>query len=570
MRPGFLLLTLCFSTSITFGQIQFSEVTNQTGLKFIGKNYGAAIADFNRDGYDDIFAFSQQAPCRLYRNNGNGTFTDVAAAVGVAFNGTPNVAGWVDINNDGLLDLFIGNREGFNVLYLGVEDGTFIEHTFLSGLLNGSNVKAVLFADVNLDGNIDIYLARLNMENILYLNMGNSQFLNFTNNSGATDHQISMGAVFFDYDNDGDPDLYLTHDANQPNILYQNDGTGHFTNVAAAAGADVAGYGMGVDVGDINNDGWLDIYITNLYDNFLLVNNGDGTFSEIATAAGVNDGGMGWGCTFLDVDNDGWQDIYAANDSYFSPRPNLLYHNKQDLTFEIISENSPLESMQPGYGTATLDFNNDGKMDIYLANYVGEIGNQLFRNDSKTENNWVKIKAEGTVSNRSAIGARVTIKSAGQLWTDEIVGTSGYATQNSLTLHFGLGQINNIDQLTIRWPNGLEEVYENLPVNTVYTLVEGAGYTTPTVDFKNGQKLISAFPNPFHDRLMIKTEIGFTGNTRVTLQTIHGHNMEEFTVVNLLPGVTEFELNSGNIPAGFYFLKIECKGEVEIIKLVKN
>lgn len=570
MRDGFLRLILCFSPLLALGQIQFSEVTNQTGLKFIGKNYGAAIADYNKDGFDDIFAFSQQAPCRLYRNNGNGTFTNVAPEVGLDYNGTPNVAGWVDINNDGLIDLFIGNREGYNVLYLGMEDGTFTEHTFLSGLLNGSNVKAVLFADVNLDGNIDIYLARINMDNILYLNMGNSQFLNYTNISGTNDHQISMGAVFFDYDNDGDPDLYLTHDANQPNILYQNNGTGHFTNVAAAAGADVAGYGMGVDVADVNNDGWLDIYITNLYDNFLLVNNGDGTFSEIAAAAGVNDAGMGWGCTFLDVDNDGWQDIYVANDSYFSPRPNLLYHNKHDLTFDIISENSPLKSMQPGYGTATLDFNNDGKMDIYLANYIGEIGNQLFRNDSKSENNWVKIKAEGTVSNRSAIGARVTIKSAGKVWTDEILGTSGYATQNSLTLHFGLGQINTIDQLTIHWPNGLEEVYEDLPVNTTYSLVEGAGFTTPTSELNKEQKLISAFPNPFRDRLLIKTEFPFSENTRVTLLTIHGHLMEESTVVNISAGVNEFELNTENIPTGFYLLKLENKGEVEIIKMVKN
>lgn len=570
MRAIFIQLIVLIYPFFAFGQIQFSEVTNQTGLKFIGKNYGAAIADFNRDGFDDIFAFSQQAPCRLYRNNGNGTFTDVAAAVGVAFNGTPNVAGWVDINNDGLLDLFIGNREGFNVLYLGVEDGTFMEHTYLSGLLNGSNVKAVLFADVNLDGNIDIYLARLNMENILYLNIGNSQFLNYTTVSGATDHQISMGAVFFDYDNDGDPDLYLTHDANQPNILYQNDGAGHFTNVAAAAGADVAGYGMGVDVADINNDGWLDIYITNLYDNFLLVNNGDGTFSEIAAAAGVNDAGMGWGCTFLDVDNDGWQDIYAANDSYFSPRPNLLYHNKQDLTFATISENSPLESMQPGYGTATLDFNNDGKMDIYLANYVGEIGNQLFRNDSQTENNWVKIKAEGTISNRSAIGARVTINAAGQFWTDEIVGTSGYATQNSLTLHFGLGQINSIDQLTIRWPNGLEEVYENLPVNTTYSLVEGMGFTTPTVDLKNEQKLISVFPNPFHDQLIIKTDFNFPENTRVALQSIHGKMMEEILLKDLSFGNNECQINTGNLAAGFYFLKLEFNGQVECVKIVKH
>ena len=570
MQHFYSFLFILYSSLCSYGQIQYSDVTNQSGLQFLGKNYGAAVGDFNQDGYDDIYAFSHGKPCRLYRNNGNGTFSDVAAEAGVDYVGTPNVAGWVDVNNDGWLDLFIGNRDNFNMFYLGSEDGTFTEHTFLSGLLYGENVKAVLFSDVNLDGNIDIYLARINMENILYLSIGNNQFINYTNLSGTTDNQISMGAVFFDYDNDGDPDLYLTHDSNQPNILYQNDGTGHFTDVSAASRTDVAGFGMGVDIADVNNDGWLDIYITNLYENFLLVNNGDGTFDEIGQAAGVDDFGMGWGCTFLDVDNDGWQDIYAANDSYFSDYPNLLYRNNQDLTFGTVSEGSPLSSMEPGYGTVTLDFNNDGKMDIYLANYVGEVGNQLFRNDSPTDHNWVKIKAEGTESNKSAIGARITIETAGQKWTDEIVGTSGYATQNSFTLHFGMGQNNIIEKMTIRWPNGLEEVYENLKVNTTYSLVEGMGFTTPVVEIDQEPDLISVAPNPFNDYLVINTNQEIPKNTNITLLNVYGQVIKDYSSNNIFNDRNEFKINTEFLSAGVYLLSVESPEIQETVKLVKH
>ena len=557
------------SVSASFAQVQFADVTQQAGLHFIGKNYGAAVADYNKDGFDDIFAISQSGPCRLYRNNGDGTFTDVAAEVGVAYVGTPNVAGWADVNNDGFLDLFIGNREENNVLYVGSENGTFSNNTFLSGLLTGGKVKALLFADINLDGRIDIYLARLLAENILYLNMGNGQFVNFTNASGAKDSQISMGAIFLDYDNDGDPDLYLTHDANQPNILYQNDGNGYFTDVSSGSGANIGTNGMGVDFADINQDGWLDIYVTNLYGNSLLLNNGNPTgegvtFTEIADHAGVDDIGMGWGCAFLDVDNDGWADIYAANDSYFAPIPNVLYRNNQNLTFSII-ENTPLISLEPGYGIATLDFNNDGKMDIYLANYVGMLGNQLFRNDSPPLNNWVKIKAEGTSSNRSAIGSRVTVEANGLFLVDEIAGSSGYASQSSFTLHFGLGNASQVDKLTIRWPNGLEEVYENLPVNTTHFLTEGEGIFTDAFSPVNGAVEVNATPNPFFDHLNIEQKNGYPQIASVALFDIYGKKIVEKKDVDFPE-----QWNTTGLLPGVYIMRVNMGGYFSSIKLIKQ
>ncbi|MEO1258189.1 MAG: FG-GAP-like repeat-containing protein [Bacteroidota bacterium] len=550
------------------GQIQFSEVTTQSGLAFTGKNYGASTVDYNQDGWEDIFAISHDQPCRLYHNNGNGSFTDVAPALGIDYVGTPNAAGWADINNDGFLDLLIANRNENNVLYLGKEDGTFVDHTFLSGLLLGGKVRALLFSDVNLDGLIDIYLARINRENIFYLNVGNGQFINFTSASGALDDQISMGAVFFDYDNDGDPDLYLTHDADQPNILYQNDGSGFFTDVSKGSGANIGTNGMGVDVADVNQDGWLDIYVTNLSYNSLLINNGDGTFYETGQAAGVGDPGMGWGCTFVDIDNDGWQDIYAANDSYFTPLPNVLYQNQQELTFEIISENTPLESMQPGYGVASLDFDNDGSMDIYLTNYVGEKGNQMFRNDFTGNNNWIKLKLKGTTSNRNAIGARVLLETGEIVLIDEIMGTSGYATQNSFILHFGLGQNERVHKLTIRWPNGLLEVFEDLPVNTIYNFIEGDGsFTTSVNEEPLNNTVVNVFPNPFSDQLNVESSENKI--SRISVLNIFGELVETRNVE--IPA-NNYRLNIKNKdwPSGLYFLKLEMDNRQKILRIIKD
>ena len=564
--PVFLLL---IHLSI-YAQLPFADVTSQSGLEFNGKNYGVAVGDYNKDGLDDLFAISHNAPCRLYKNNGDGTFTNVAADLGVDYVGTPNAAGWFDANNDGHLDLFIATRDENNVFYLGKEDGMFGDHTFLSGLMMGKKVRALLFSDINLDGLIDIYLARINADNILYLNVGNSQFLNYTNASGTHDSQISMGAVFFDYDNDGDPDLYLTHDANQPNILYQNDGKGIFTDVSVGSGANIGTNGMGVDVADINHDGWLDIYITNLYENSLLLNNGNGTFSNISESAGVGDIGMGWGCTFLDVDNDGWQDIYAVNDSYFAPIPNVLYHNNQDLTFKIISEGSALESLEPSYGVVATDFDNNGNMDIYLTNYVGDIGNQLFKNNSTSQNNWVKINLEGTESNRSAIGARVTIETDHLFLTDELLGTSGYASQNGFTLHFGLAKDNLINKMTIRWPNGLEEIFENLAVNFNYSFMEGEGSVSTHVNeniFLENKMKIS--PNPFNDKIKVEfnsTKINFY---KLVLTDIKGVELKEvYFEKNDLKN--EINLSVNDLMPGVYFLKTYSEENVIVEKIIKR
>jgi hypothetical protein len=567
LNTAFLLLISAFTV---FSQAQFSDVTEAAGLTRIGKNHGVAVADFNNDGWDDIFAFCREAPCQMYKNNGDGTFTDVAKDAGVNHTGTPSACVWADINNDGWLDLFVGNRDENNLLYINNGNGTFNNIAGSAGVMMGNKVKAALFADVDRDGLIDLYLARLTADNILYRNIGNSTFSNFTLPSGATNLNISMGAVFLDYDNDSDLDLYLTHDANRPFILYQNNGSGHFTDVSAQSGANIAAMGMGVDFGDVNNDGWLDLYITNLLDNALLLNNGNGTFTNSAVSAGVNDYGMGWGCSFLDFDNDGWQDLYIANDSYFSPYPNLLYHNTGNNTFQVVSQGTPLHSMQAGYGIASLDYDDDGKLDIYLANTGGSVGNQLFKNEMPDDYNWVKIKATGTVSNRAAIGTRVTVEAGGMKLIDEIAGGSGYASQNSLTLHFGLAQATVIDKLTIRWPNGLTEEFTEMDVNETYHFIEGQGIATETKFVEETSfKFKSVTPNPFSGNVDFTFQIDRLEEVTINLFDLSGRLARTIFDGTLPPGIQKVSWDGSLLPKGIYFARIQTSGSSFSIKLAK-
>lgn len=478
MKKNILILVLSSWSLVLSAQVLFEEITVEAGVANPNnKNHGIAFGDFDNDGDEDIYAFTRLGENRLYENLGNGTFNNIASVAGVDHDGSTRAAVWGDINNDGYLDLYIGSYQEADRLYLNngpVNNGnfSFTDITFNAGIINEEETISVHMADVDQDGLLDIYVANYLAENRLYKNNGNLTFSDFTNIAGVNDDSFSMGCVFFDYDRDGDLDLYLAHDFEVPNILYQNDGTGKFTNVAETAGVDIAKHGMGVDVADINHDGWLDFYITDLDENVLFLNNGDGTFSDISAQAGIEDTGMGWSTMFLDVDNDTWPDLYVVNDSKFSPEPNVLYHNNGDNTFTAVELDGAIASAEGSVGGACADINNDGFIDLAIANAYGNEGNQLFQNMGN-ENHWIAFKLEGARSNRSAVGAEVTIEYGnGEQQTDIIAAGTGFAGSNSLNLHFGLAEYETVAKAIIRWPSGLVETMENLTADQVHEFRE--------------------------------------------------------------------------------------------------
>ncbi len=472
-------LVLVFVLSLTTLQSQnplFDDISSIAGTGNSINNNGVVTGDFDNDGFEDIFIPSRLNDNRLMKNNGDGTFENVIASSGIEINGLTMTGSWGDIDNDGDLDLFVANYNTAtapysNYLYLNDGAGNFTDISATAGIATFDQTRSVHMMDLNEDGFLDIYVCNLLQENTLWQNNGDNTFRNMVFPTGLRDVSISMGAIFFDYDNDGDQDVYLTHDGNKENIMYENMGTGTFRDVSAARGLNLAAQGMGVDHGDINNDGHLDIYVTNLGPNFMLLNDGQGNYTDIAAAAGVDDmGGMGWGCFFVDFDNDGWEDIYVVNDSNFSPASNKLFKNNGDSTFTQVSDNSPLFSFFRGRGGIWCDFNNDGHLDIAVAN--DDIGVQLFENKN-TENNWIAFDIEGTDVVPDAYGTRIQLTAeAGTLIAEKSCGQS-YASQSSHRVYFGLGK-GEASDILFQWTDGSEDFYSGLEKNKIHFIKQGS------------------------------------------------------------------------------------------------
>lgn len=558
-------------------QSGFTDVTSAAGIQLLSGSNGVAVADFNNDGWDDLFVSYTNRKCQLYKNLGNGTFMEMAQSAGVAVNGGIKTAVWGDINNDGYTDLYVASQNPPGFLLLNNGNETFTNITQSAGINQTGTPISVNMADINNDGYLDIYIAQFLAENIMYLNNKNNTFTNYTWGARALDSGKSMGVVFFDYDKDGDADLYLVHDGNEPNFLYQNNGSGYFTEVGHSAGADTRTNGMGVDAGDINNDGYPDLYITNLDQNLLLKNNGNGTFTDISASAGVDDKGMGWGCTFIDYDNDGWLDIYVANDYGYSPYPNVLYRNKGNLTFEQVELGGPVSNRLGSYGTACFDYDQDGNPDLVVANRSSGENVQLFKN-AQRPGHWLGVQLFGRASNRSAVGAKLALTdNMGQLHYLERTAGQGWASQNSSVLHVGLGAATAIQSATIYWPSGLHQNVQFSTLNTNYTIAEGDApviglqqSATPTRPDLVAEALTATiFPNPTRDGTATLTlNLPHASILRIQLFDAGGDETLTLNLPEQAPGKCTIPLNWHKSTAGLFTIRVTTLDGVLLRKVL--
>ncbi|MCU0358448.1 MAG: CRTAC1 family protein, partial [Cyclobacteriaceae bacterium] len=464
--PVITLMICCVVAKVTAQPAAFIELTSAEKDYFNAREArGVSVADYDNDGDDDIFISAN--PCKLYRNDGDFVFTEVSIASGISAAG--KLALWFDANDDGWLDLLVS---GYNQLkfYRNNHNGTFTEDP-VTGFTGTTAQVALVAGDLNGDGWLDVYANNFKIDNQFFINYGNDQFRNRIAGSGAEVNDQSMGSVLYDFDLDGDLDMYITFDGYRPNKLFINDGEGHFVDRAPQHNLNIRTQGMGVDLADFNRDGAFDLYVTNLFDNSLLMNDGSNYFSDQAKAAGVNDYGMGWGVTCFDYNNDGLTDIYINNEFNFSPYPNRLYRNNGNGSFTDVAVGTALENRKSGFGSATADFNNDGLPDLVVVNN-SDLSIRIFRNAESNANRWMALNLVGTTSNKFAAGAHVFVYANGTVYRDVVKAGSGWYSQNSYRMHIGLGANQRIDSLVIRWPDGLREVYHDLITNQRYLAVQ--------------------------------------------------------------------------------------------------
>jgi hypothetical protein len=492
----------------------FTEVGAASGTDNNGYGTDVAWGDYDNDGDLDLYVADDFGTNRLYRNNGNGAFDEVGAASGVD-GGQGRAAVWGDYDNDGDLDLYLATRDDTNRLYRNEGNGTFSEVGAASGTDNPGPAQGVGWADYDNDGDLDLYVVdEGGGANRLYRNEGNGTFTEVGAASGTNNVGDGRGVAWADYDNDGDVDFYVSR--NGTNLLYHNNGDGTFTDVGVASGTNSSGENTGAVWGDYDNDGDLDLYVAKFGSaNLLYRNNGNGTFVEVGVNSDTNDTGNSNSVAWGDFDNDGDLDLYVANDG-----ANRLYRNEGNGTFREIGAATGTDDGGSGAGVAWGDYDDDGDLDLYLANFGS--ANRLYRNEN-TGNHWLHVDLVGTVSNRSGIGARLRCVSVGASQIREICGSSGRFSQASLTAEFGLGTTAVVDTLEIRWPSGIVQKIVGPGVDQRITVTETGPTAVPKEPVPPKQYALYAnMPNPFNPATTIRFDLPSDGAVDLRVYDVSG------------------------------------------------
>jgi len=506
---------------------------------------GAAVAvgDYDNDGREDVFLTdsAEGASSHLLHNDGNLRFTDVTAAAGVGGGNDSRAivsdAIWFDYDNDGWPDLLVA-RFGTPLLYHNERNGRFTDVTAQSGLQAFGNTIAAIAFDYDRDGKLDLlfgnyfkpvslfdladpHVLPTDLDNAsngggvtLWHNLGGGRFENATARAGLAGHTgWTLDVGHGDLNDDGWPDVYVASDYGTDRLFFNNrDGT--FTDVTQKAIGFDTKKGMNVDIADYDGDGRLDVYVTNITDeymrecNMLWHNNGDGTFTDVARETGTCETGWGWAAKFADVDNDGWMDLFVVNglrsagpENYIPSvlemilRPGVdfsdlrswppignktwsgyqrkrLFRNVRGTAFSDVAAQAHVDNDRDGRGIGLGDFDNDGRIDWIQTN--ADQPAMLYHNVTRAPGHWLELQLKGTTSNRDAIGARVTVETPSRRIVREVNGGNGYASRSSTRVHVGLGAETSVRSIVVRWPNGTSE-HVSAPIDRITTIREGDG-----------------------------------------------------------------------------------------------
>ena len=575
---GGLSCLVAFGVTIgTQAQPRFTDVTQQADISHSFRVYegtfggGAVVIDYDGDGFEDLFVAGGAEASRLYRNQGDGTFSDLTEAAGLDLDELVTQGGaTADVNKDGYPDLFITTiasltsgepaKQAGNRLFINNGNGTFSEATEAYGLTERTFSVGASFGDVNKDGYPDLYVSnyfsnftgRLDRYGgnlapdegapgggLLYINAGGERFVASTELYGIDHTGFEFSGVWSDYDNDRDLDLLIVNDFGDratPNLLYRNEYPAEtFTEVGAQQGFDLAMNGMGISVGDHDGDGWLDYFITNIQKSPFLINQAGvsfinktdelGTgFSTVTTESGGGVAPVSWGTNLFDCDNDADLDLYVTNGSLnpgLMPNPNLMLENVEGTYLESgFISNTNDHSI--GRGSVTFDYDNDGDLDLFVVNQAPfsdqDVGvtlesSRLYRNDTGG-GHWLKVKLEGSSSETNGIGSRVAVYVGSKVLIREIDGGSSHQSQNSQIAHIGLGESATIDSLIVQWSGGSAQKLYDVPADQLLTVKEERIVLAVPEVVSDPWRL---YPNPFEN------QINFTappGSGAITLKVL--------------------------------------------------
>jgi len=562
------IFVLVFIQSIV-AQISFTEsssvqninVSHGTGA-FVG---GISFFDFNNDGWDDLtFASNDGDPIYFFQNN-NGALSSTTLNLVDNLNDTRQI-NWVDIDNDGDNDLFVVSNNASNRLYLNDGNMNFTDITVSSGISTATMQSwGGSWGDYNNDGYLDLFLSNRDIANglqpnLLYRNNGNNTFTDVSSSAGiSSSNHLSFCSSFFDFNNDGWQDIYIANDRfTTSNILYKNNGNGTFTDVSASSGTNIIMDAMSTTIDDYNNDGYLDIYITNTASgNYFLRNNGDETFTNIASTSGTTFNSIAWGAVFLDADNDTDLDLYVSGmrDGTNGQLPSAFYENSGSGNFTIPANAGFANDTAESYSNAIGDINNDGLPDISVLNKEPR-DNFLWMNTNTDGNNWLKVILEGTTSNRMGIGSWIEISINGNKQYRYTLNGEGYTSQNSGAEIFGLGNSTTIDYVKITWLSGVEDILYNISSNQKLHIIEGSTLSAS----KDEKDNIVLFPNPSNGKVKIHTNLN---SYKITLYNILGSR-----ILNRDNLKNNTNLDLTYLESGIYFIKIISSGKELVKKLI--
>lgn len=579
LKTQLLILISLLVTGNSSNAQSFTKITTSPVSTTIGDSRSVNWIDVNNDGLIDLMITNGPAGGQdnfLYINNGSGNFTPVTGDPIVSDFAPSDGATWADYDNDGDADAFVVNWYNVNnLLYVNNGNSTFLQESNGSPVNDLGYSETASWGDYDNDGLVDLYVTNSagTLRNYLYHNDGSGVFTKITTGAMVTDQYASRCVNWTDMDGDNDVDLFITNENNQAENIYRNDGGGTFSKITSGDILTNSENTMSSSWADIDNDGDLDVFLANDGSlNALFRNDGNFAFSKLVNDTVSKTPGHSFSSAWSDIDNDGDVDLFVTNSFGASLYNNYLYTNDGNGNFTRVSGNTVVSDLDWTYGCAFGDYDNDGFEDLAAATcrFNGVDRNDLLYHNDGNNNNWITFHLTGTVSNKSAIGAVVRIKAVingDTVWQmREISAQSSYCGQNDLRAHFGLGNATVVDSVIVRWPSDSVEYFTGLTINQFLNITEGQGITG--MNEINTNDGITLYPNPTSGIINLRNKSFFSIGDKISITDKQGRLYYHLEITSEEKEITINTLK--HIEANdLYLLHIYTPGKEHTLKMIR-